>query len=179
MHGMTTKEMTWDEYRAQAVARSGAFDIGKHGEPRRLAYLALGLCGEAGEVVTERAMLDVGSDSSTPETLREELGDFAWYLAMIEHEVGYMIAWPADDEGLADPAVEMLVNAAAVAEAAKRVLSGRTPRPRHHVSEALDGCAAALAHLADQVGGLSEVLAASVEKNHMRFGARVADRHAP
>lgn len=47
-------------------------------ESQRLAYLALGLAGEAGEAVeTVKRLLRDGAWS--PEHLAEELGDVAWY----------------------------------------------------------------------------------------------------
>jgi NTP pyrophosphatase (non-canonical NTP hydrolase) len=51
---------------------------GRDAEAQRLAYLALGLAGEAGEAVeTVKRLLRDGAWS--PDHLAEELGDVAWY----------------------------------------------------------------------------------------------------
>ncbi len=51
---------------------------GPSADAQRLAYLALGLAGEAGEAVeTVKRLLRDGAWS--PDDLAEELGDLAWY----------------------------------------------------------------------------------------------------
>lgn len=51
-----------------------------------LAYCALGLAGEAGEVANKiKKSIRDGAD---PYTVKGELGDVAWYLAQIASELG-------------------------------------------------------------------------------------------
>ena len=70
--------MTWDEFRGWAATKAGMHAV--NGDLAvRLAYLALGLCGEAGEY--ERARL---SERPHGDEVLTELGDVAWYLAMLE-----------------------------------------------------------------------------------------------
>lgn len=66
----TNETMTWDGFREQAAARAGLHAIG--GDlTARLAYLALGLCGEAGEYARAQAVGD--GDAAC----LSELGDVA------------------------------------------------------------------------------------------------------
>ncbi len=149
--------MTWEEFRAQAVARAGMHALA--GESKhRLAYLALGLCGEAGEFVTaEREGHAV-----------EELGDVAWYLAMVEHETGLRV----ERKGAPDPtlgSVGLVVAACAVAEAAKRPVQGRD-LPVDRMRDALHTVGRYLDGIASRHSGLDVVLAANVAKNTARYG---------
>lgn len=151
--------MRWDEFRAQAVARAGMHAVS--GEPKhRLAYLALGLCGEAGEVATAK------HHSNTV----EELGDVAWYLAMLEHETGirtehHLHAPPDATLG----STGLVIAACAVAEAAKRPVQGRD-LPVDRMRDALCLVRRYLEGIAARYGRLSAVLAANVAKNNARYG---------
>ena len=57
-----------------------------------LAYPALGLCGEAGEVaeLVKKALRDEGGALSPErrDLLKHELGDVLWYLAQLSTEAG-------------------------------------------------------------------------------------------
>ena len=75
------------EYQARSRATAVYPNAG-----RELAYPALGLCGEAGEVAekVKKAMRDDGG-VLTPErreALGAELGDVLWYLAQLATEAG-------------------------------------------------------------------------------------------
>ena len=79
--------MTFNEY--QAAARQTAV------YPQRgdnLAYPALGLAGEAGEVAekVKKVIRDKAGvvDAATREALKQELGDVFWYVAALCDEVG-------------------------------------------------------------------------------------------
>lgn len=58
-----------------------------------LAYTALGLAGEAGEVANQakKVIRDDGGEITRErrEKLASELGDTLWYLAMTAQEIGY------------------------------------------------------------------------------------------
>lgn len=62
------------------------------GRGESLAYPALGLCGEAGEVaeLVKKALRDEGGRLSDQrrELLAKELGDVLWYLAQVATEAG-------------------------------------------------------------------------------------------
>ena len=159
---MTT--MTWDEFREQAVTRAGLHAIG--GDPTaRLAYLALGLCGEAGEYA--RAIGDGLGD----EPCLSELGDVAWYLAMVEHATGERARWPSSPsaEGSSPRRLAIVESACAVAECVKRPMQGRD-LPAERFQLALDGVAAELAFEARAHDGMGAVYAANIAKTKARFG---------
>lgn len=168
---MTTKEttmeaMTWDEFREQAVARAGRHAIG--GDlTGRLAYLALGLCGEAAEYA--RAVAD-----DDPEECVSELGDVAWYLAMIEHATGERAAWPAAGGPSSAGGSALMTAAGAVAECVKRPMQGRD-LPAERFRAALADVASALALAArywtGSGDGMGAVYTANIAKTKARFGA--------
>lgn len=58
-----------------------------------LTYPVLGLCGESGEVAEKVKKLFRDSGGVlTPEVRKailKEIGDVAWYVAMVAHEIGY------------------------------------------------------------------------------------------
>jgi hypothetical protein len=163
---MTTEAMTWGEFREQAAKRAGLHAI--EGELRhRLAYLALGLCGEAGEY--ERASLNIDGDDADQ---LSELGDVAWYLAMIEHATCYRAAWPALD---GEPVewhgpLSLSARAGAVAECAKRPMQGRS-FPEDRMQKAIDDVAREIAYEAQTLGGMAALYAANIAKTTARFGA--------
>ena len=61
---------------------------------KALEYLALGLVGEAGEVANK--IKKVIRDGTSPNNVRDELGDVLWYLAMLSTELGYSLDTIAD-----------------------------------------------------------------------------------
>ena len=83
--------MKFSEY--QQAARQTAIypDRGKN-----IAYPALGLAGEAGEVAekVKKVIRDNGGvvDAATREALKKELGDVFWYIAALCDEVGLDMA---------------------------------------------------------------------------------------
>jgi phosphoribosyl-ATP pyrophosphohydrolase len=157
---------TWVAFREQAVERSRLDRIGPEGDPARLAYLALGLCGEAGECVF--AMTD-----GTREEFISEAGDVAWYLAMTERESGVGIEWRvlARRESVRGATWKLMHAACAAAECIKRPVQ-RRDLPREALALALTGVAASLLAVLRLAGcTIEEALAANVAKNHKRFGA--------
>jgi NTP pyrophosphatase (non-canonical NTP hydrolase) len=99
--------MDFAEYERLA-ARTAAYS-GKQKE-FILAYLALGVAGEAGEVAEKMKKIirnDEGTISDEKrEALKHEIGDVLWYLAMLSKEVGFSFndAAEANIKKLADRA---------------------------------------------------------------------------
>jgi len=81
-------EMSWTRYQCE-VRLLARYPDALSGKSTEIAYLGLGLAGEAGETVdTLKKILRRGLDvRTTPEELRaklvQELGDVFWYLASI------------------------------------------------------------------------------------------------
>ena len=86
--------MTFDEY--QTAAASTALYPKEMG----LAYTALGLAGEAGEIANKVKKV-IRGDSIDPEALRKdlakELGDVLWYVSQVAREMGISLQALADD----------------------------------------------------------------------------------
>lgn len=125
----------WTNFRAFAprTAALGALDLPPN---HYLAYLGCGLAGEALEVADALATLCRVKDAGKADhvvheaavALREELGDLAWYLAMIENVAAFPIPWPVTTTAVlpySDPEGMLLRGAALVAEALKRPILGR------------------------------------------------------
>ncbi|TAK30959.1 MAG: hypothetical protein EPO40_06095 [Myxococcaceae bacterium] len=155
----------WEAFRAQAVARSRLNRIAPPGNPSRLGYLALGLCGEAGEAVW--AMTE-----GTPAERVSELGDVLWYLAMTEVESGVAAEWVSPPRsGFSGSTWRLMHAACAAAECIKRPVQGRELH-KDALRLALTGVASALQSMARAARcTIEEAMAANVEKNHTRFGA--------
>ena len=95
--------MELTEYQTRCKSTAVYSEQNYHGE--RIAYLALALCGEAGElanvvkkVVRAKGMLaatlefsDSDSESEARLKLRDELGDVLWYLASLAREAGFTL----------------------------------------------------------------------------------------
>lgn len=161
---MTT--MTWDEFREQAAARAGLHAIGGD-MATRLGYLALGLCGEAGEYARAQAVGDGDAACIS------ELGDVAWYLAMIEHATGERAPWPVKG-GPSSPCVAGVMSAAcAVAECIKRPMQGRDlpgDRFRAALADVATSVALAARFWTGSADGMPAVYAANIAKTKARFG---------
>ena len=55
-----------------------------------LSYLALGLCGESGEVA-EHFKKEIRDGKLDKEKVKAELGDIAWYLAVLSNALGFTL----------------------------------------------------------------------------------------
>ena len=80
--------MYLSQYQAQAK------ETAIYPKDKALEYLALGLVGEAGEVANK--IKKVIRDGTSPNNVRDELGDVLWYLAMLSTELGYSLDTVAD-----------------------------------------------------------------------------------
>lgn len=82
--------MTLDEY--QQTALSTAIYPHDH----EISYLALALCGEAGEVAdkVKKVLRDKGGQFFAPDihAIANELGDAMWYAANLAHVLGYKLS---------------------------------------------------------------------------------------
>ena len=76
--------MKMNEYQEQAASTA---IYGNHTNDG-LTYTALGLAGEAGEVA-DKVKKILRGDSIDLATIRDELGDVLWYVAMVAKELGY------------------------------------------------------------------------------------------
>ena len=78
--------MTFEEYQRRAA------ETAQYAAAAALAYVALGLASEAGEVagVAKRLIRDDGGviTEARREAMRQELGDVLWYVARIASEWG-------------------------------------------------------------------------------------------
>lgn len=82
--------MTLNEYQNHAL------ETAIYPEKFRIIYPALGLAGETGEVddKIKKVIRDHNGDFSDEETRKAialELGDVAWYLATLAHDIGYTL----------------------------------------------------------------------------------------
>lgn len=162
------KAMTWDDFREQAAARAGMHAIGGD-MAHRLAYLALGLCGEAGEY--SRAIGEGHGDAPCI----SELGDVAWYLAMIEHATGERAPWPTEPptDGASPRRLAIMEHACAVAECLKRPMQGRdlpVDRFRAALADLAAHVHAAARYWTGSADGMHAVYAANIAKTKARFG---------
>jgi NTP pyrophosphatase (non-canonical NTP hydrolase) len=81
--------MDFDDY-AEEAKKTAVYP--GSGEFIGLAYAALGLTGEAGEVAekVKKLLRDNGRrDTNFNEELAKELGDVLWYCAAVAEEIGY------------------------------------------------------------------------------------------
>ena len=87
--------MDLDEY--QKAARRTAI----YGERYRVVYPALGLASEAGEVAgkVKKVLRDQDGDFARAplETLKDELGDVMWYVAVLAADLGLSLDQIASD----------------------------------------------------------------------------------
>jgi NTP pyrophosphatase (non-canonical NTP hydrolase) len=70
-----------------------------------LAYLTLGLAGEAGEIANKaKKLIRDGDNPAKRAEITKELGDVCWYIAVLAHELGVNLGKVMEDniEKLAD-----------------------------------------------------------------------------
>lgn len=80
--------MTTKEYEAFAQ-RTAMYPDAEKGTIQGLAYVALGLAGEAGEFSNKaKKLIRDGISDELIHGLRDELGDVMWYLARAARELG-------------------------------------------------------------------------------------------
>lgn len=107
--------MTWDDY-VSVTSLTAVYPDSGEGTALEMAYLALGLIGEAGEV--SKALFNSDRDH-----LLSEIGDCCWYLARIDHS--YILP-KARNEDVLDELASLLhaleEGAFAIANAAKKCL---------------------------------------------------------
>lgn len=79
--------MTLDDYQAGAArTREAPFP-----ERERLLVMALGLCGEAGEVADMVKKAAWHGKPLDPSAMQQELGDVLWYLAELATTLGFSL----------------------------------------------------------------------------------------
>lgn len=105
-----------------ATAATALYPDANTGTVRALTYLALGLTGEASEVVEKAHTAPADLDA-----LRLELGDVAWYLARLHAEFGFdmlgsISAAGWDDTDHPAPLTDLVITCGRVAELAKKAL---------------------------------------------------------
>ena len=87
--------MDWKEYSKRALAVSIYPNAGSN-----LAYPALGLTGEAGEVAekVKKIIRDQNGQLSeyNKQEIAKELGDVLWYLNALAFELGHDLEWVAE-----------------------------------------------------------------------------------
>lgn len=97
------KTIDFDEYQHRATKTAIYPGVGTYAIPdpeggnglEPLAYLALGLTGEAGEVAdkVKKAIRDgIKDEQAWSKAVAKELGDVLWYVSQIARELGYQFA---------------------------------------------------------------------------------------
>jgi len=80
--------LTFDEYQ-RFTHETAVYPYVGSGHTTALAYLGLGLAGEAGEVANKiKKLIRDGDDPEMRHQIRTELGDVIWYLARLSDELG-------------------------------------------------------------------------------------------
>lgn len=81
--------MTLNDY------QNGALVTAVYPKEQHIIYPTIGLAGEAGEVAdkVKKVMRDNGSnfDAESRRQIALELGDVAWYVATLAHDIGYTL----------------------------------------------------------------------------------------
>jgi Predicted pyrophosphatase len=89
-HPLTTNAISFDEYQ-QLTSVTAIYPEAGTGSAQALAYVALGLVGEAGEVANKVKKVLRDADGVVSDEIREalvgELGDVMWYLARLATEL--------------------------------------------------------------------------------------------
>lgn len=84
-------KLTMSDYQKRALS---TYSIEEQGTQRGIAYTALGLSGEAGEI-TNKVKKILRGDYDTDairDDIAAELGDVLWYVAMVAHEFDLSLA---------------------------------------------------------------------------------------
>lgn len=75
--------------------QSRAYETAQYPKEVGLAYVTMGLAGEAGEIANKvkKIYRDKGGrmDGECADSLAKELGDVLWYVAMVAKECGYSL----------------------------------------------------------------------------------------
>ena len=83
------RDLSLDDYQREAT-RTAVYP--GHGEAMGLAYVCLGLAGEAGEIANKakKVLRDAGGELTDErrDALAHELGDVLWYVAAVASELG-------------------------------------------------------------------------------------------
>ncbi len=81
--------MNLDEYQEKALTS----DLKAQVTDGRLAYLTLGLTGEAGEVAEKvKKAFRNNEGQIDKESIAKELGDVMWYTSVLAHYLGYKLS---------------------------------------------------------------------------------------
>ena len=79
--------MELNEYQAEALSTA------IYPNDNKVEYLALALCGEAGEVADKvKKIIRDFSDKDTRDRIAYELGDVLWYTANLARAIGYSLS---------------------------------------------------------------------------------------
>lgn len=78
--------MTGNEYQKEAMRIASGMNYDGYG---LIINGAIGLCGEAGEVADMIKKVQFQGHALDKEHMAKELGDVAWYLAIIAQAIGY------------------------------------------------------------------------------------------
>lgn len=83
-----------------------------------IGYVALGLCGELGELYEKISQEELG------ELGRKEIGDMLWYLVMMRRELNlsFIEKWPVAEEGLKIDPFVLVVEVGKIAEQVKKFM---------------------------------------------------------
>jgi NTP pyrophosphatase (non-canonical NTP hydrolase) len=87
--------MNFDEYQRE-TSRTAIYP-----KDQAMAYLGLGLTGEAGEVAN-KAKKEIRDNTNNGDAIHEELGDVLWYIAQIAEVRGWSL------EGIAGRNIQKL-----------------------------------------------------------------------
>jgi NTP pyrophosphatase (non-canonical NTP hydrolase) len=89
-HPLTTSALSFDEYQ-QLTAVTAIYPEAGSGSAGALAYVTLGLVGEAGEIANKVKKVLRDSEGVVSDEIREtlvgELGDVMWYVARLATEL--------------------------------------------------------------------------------------------
>lgn len=91
--------ITFDEYQ-EATMETAIYPEAGEGTELALAYVALGLAGEAGEVANKvkKIIRDTGGNvtEEQAEVIKKEVGDVLWYAARLSDELDFALGSAAE-----------------------------------------------------------------------------------